>query len=108
MCGCSSVPLATTGTRWPIREEVAAAHHFRHVLRAPDKRDEVEGRVHRAAKHALTAERAADGGDRYEAADPRHRSIQPAGDPPAGILLERSGYRHASVTANRVPYSGSA
>src|SRR6185503_15850458 len=88
-----------------IGNEVAPAADLGHVLGGADEGDEVQHRVHGASQESLAAHRPADGHERDEAADPRHRSVQPPCHPALSVLTELVSKTHAQARATSVPPS---
>jgi len=100
--GFSRIPRSPYRTRL-VADEIAAPDGFSEVLRAAHERHEIERRIERPAEPALLSYGAADRHDRHDAANPRHRTIEAARQPAAGVLGHLSGNRHVEIAARVVP-----
>src|SRR4051812_22500511 len=80
-----------------IADEVAAADHFREVLRAADERDHVERGVGGAADPPFLANRRANRGQGDQSANPGYAPAEPTREPPTGVLSDPGAHRHTGL-----------
>jgi hypothetical protein len=80
-----------------IRDEITSPCRLGEILRAADERDEVERGIQRASNETLAPDGSTDQGERHEAANPRHRPVEPPGHSSPGVLTELCANGHARL-----------